>query len=79
EVHAAISQDAVRIRVVDDGPGIPRMEREVLSGETEIGPLYHGSGLGLWFVNLAVRQADGVLQFEENEPRGSVVSIRLPR
>ncbi|MFW6003745.1 MAG: PAS domain-containing protein [Halanaeroarchaeum sp.] len=79
EVSAERSADAVRIRVADDGPGIPRMERAVLSGEAEIGPLYHGSGLGLWFVNLAVRGADGVLEFEDKEPRGSVVSIRLPR
>ncbi|UWG48459.1 Signal transduction histidine kinase with PAS domain [Halanaeroarchaeum sp. HSR-CO] len=79
EVQTAVSADTIRIRIGDHGPGIPRMEREVLSGETEVGPLYHGSGLGLWFVNLAVKHADGVLEFEDNEPRGSVVSIRLPR
>ncbi|MFB6081337.1 MAG: PAS domain S-box protein [Halanaeroarchaeum sp.] len=65
------------VTVADDGPLIPEMERTILTGEAEIGPLYHGSGLGLWLVNLIVRQSNGSLTFDENEPRGNLVSIRL--
>jgi len=67
-----------RIIVRDDGPGIPEMEQAVLTREAAIEPLFHGSGLGLWLVNLIVGQCDGVLEFADNEPRGSVVSIGLP-
>lgn len=66
------------IQVVDTGPRIPKMEQDVLLGEEELGPLYHGSGLGLWLVKLIVTQSDGVLDFAENEPRGNIVEIRLP-
>ncbi|WP_411968391.1 PAS domain S-box protein [Haloferax sp. YSSS75] len=66
------------IRVLDDGDSIPEMEQRVLSWEQDIEPLYHGSGMGLWLVNLVVRQSDGVLSFEENDPSGNVVTIRLP-
>ena len=79
DVRIERDDDAARVVVADDGPGIPEMERAVLTGETEIEPLYHGSGLGLWLVNLVVSQSDGTLTFDENEPRGSVVVIELPR
>lgn len=66
------------IAVVDDGPGIPKMERDILSEEAEMGPLYHGRGLGLWLVKLVVRDSEGTLEFEENEPRGSIVRLSVP-
>ncbi|MFW6003824.1 MAG: PAS domain-containing protein [Halanaeroarchaeum sp.] len=66
------------ISVVDSNPTIPQMERGVLDTGS-ITDLYHGSGLGLWFVKLVVDHSDGTLRFEENEPRGNVVRIELPR
>ncbi|AKH96666.1 sensor histidine kinase [Halanaeroarchaeum sulfurireducens] len=72
-------EDVLEMIIADDGPGIPEMERSVLTGDADIEPLYHGSGLGLWLVNLIVRQSNGVLRFEENDPRGSIVTISLPR
>jgi len=78
-VEATAEGEEAVISVADDGPGIPEMERKILTGEREIEPLYHGSGIGLWLVSLIVRQSDGRLSFHENEPRGSVVTIRLSR
>ncbi|MFW5956945.1 MAG: PAS domain S-box protein [Natronomonas sp.] len=71
--------ETVRILIEDDGPGIPEEEVNVLTREYDVAPLYHGSGLGLWLVNWIVRQSGGTLGFSENEPRGSVVTIELPR
>lgn len=76
-VHVERDRSTVGISITDDGPGIPEMEREVLTENAEE-PLYHGSGLGLWLVNLIVDQSDGVLEFDENEPHGSVVTVTLP-
>lgn len=67
--------DRVRIRVTDNGPSIPEMNIDVLSGKGDIRPLYHGSGLGLWLVHWIVRQGDGSLAFEENDPEGNVVTV----
>jgi PAS domain S-box-containing protein len=78
EVTVARDDATVRIAVADDGPGIPEMERKVLLGQHELDALYHGSGLGLWLVYWIVHRAGGSLRFEENEPRGSVVTIELP-
>lgn len=38
------------LRVADDGPGIPKHERQVVTGEQDITPLEHASGLGFWHV-----------------------------
>jgi len=70
--------EAVSVRVADDGPGIPDAERELLVEGREITQLRHASGLGLWLVNWLVTQAGGDLDIEDNDPRGTVVTIRLP-
>jgi len=69
---------AVNVRIADNGPGIPDDDVEVLTGDRDIDQLFHGSGFGLWLVNWLVDRSRGTLAFEENEPRGSVVEVRLP-
>ena len=65
----------VRVRVLDDGPGIPAAEREVLLFERDVDQLHHGSGLGLLFVYWVVRVSGGEVEFGANEPRGSAVTL----
>ena len=62
--------------VADNGPGIPESERRVFTEGTET-PLSHGSGLGLWLTEWIVTRSNGHLCFEENDPRGTVVRVRL--
>jgi signal transduction histidine kinase len=71
------SGEEVNIRVIDDGPSIPDMEKAVLQsrGETE---LEHGSGLGLWLVQWTARLSSGDLSFRDLDPRGNVVTFTLP-
>jgi signal transduction histidine kinase len=87
-----IGDDEIEVTIVDNGPGIPDQEREVLVKGTET-PLEHGSGLGLWLVNWGVTMLGGEVTFEDRattetplvpgnpvaQPRGSVVTIRVPR
>lgn len=79
DVRLTVGPESKTITVADDGPGIPEMDRKVLTRGREIEQLYHGSGLGLWLVHLIVTHSGGTVTFSENEPRGSVVTIRLPR
>ena len=71
-----MSDGAVELSVADDGPGLPERERDVLAAGTET-QLEHGQGIGLWFVNWAVTQLGGDVRFRENDPEGSVVTVRL--
>jgi PAS domain S-box-containing protein len=69
--------DTVQVDVCDDGPVIPGAERDVLLGTGEKRPTYHGSGLGLWLVNLVVSRSGGSISHEAVDPRGNVVGITL--
>jgi signal transduction histidine kinase len=68
-VRATADDGAVRIAVEDDGPGIPETERVVLSGDSEITQLKHGSGLGLWVARSVAEAADGELTFDTDGER----------
>ncbi|SNZ04641.1 Signal transduction histidine kinase [Natronoarchaeum philippinense] len=67
---------SIELRVADDGPGVPPDERAVLSGEREIDPLHHTSGLGLWLTGWIVSQAGGSIQIDVDD--GTTVVVRLP-
>lgn len=67
----------VHLSVADNGPGIPDHEYEVLTAGEETA-LEHGSGLGLWLVFWVVDKSGGDLAFDENDPRGSIVTMTLP-
>ena len=69
--------DWVEIDIADNGPGIPAHEREAIESGKET-PLVHATGLGLWLVYWVVAAFGGEVRFAENDPRGSVVTLRLP-
>ncbi|WP_323675381.1 PAS domain S-box protein [Halorubellus sp. PRR65] len=76
--YAGDRDDMLRLRVADDGPGIPETERELIGEEREITQLRHASGLGLWLVDWVVSQSGGSIAFESNDPRGTVVTLSVP-
>ncbi|SFF87923.1 Signal transduction histidine kinase [Halopelagius inordinatus] len=76
-VAVRVSSETVRLRVEDDGPGIPEEELDVLDAGVET-PLRHSSGLGLWFVQWAVAESGGRLEFESLAV-GTAVLVTLPR
>ncbi|WP_439028602.1 histidine kinase N-terminal 7TM domain-containing protein [Haloarchaeobius sp. DT45] len=67
----------VEITVVDEGPGIPPAEVDVLESGSET-PLEHGDSLGLWLVYWGTTQLGGTVEFTENDPRGTVVTLSIP-
>lgn len=76
-IEATRGGETVRISIMDNGPGIPSIEREVLRNGSET-PLHHGSGIGLWLVNWAVGTVGGSIEFTGNDPTGNVVTLRVP-
>jgi PAS domain S-box-containing protein len=67
----------VCVSVADNGSGIPETERHVIEsgGET---PLNHSLGVGFWLMEWVTTTLGGELTIADNEPRGSVVTFRLP-
>jgi two-component system phosphate regulon sensor histidine kinase PhoR len=83
-VEAKQLDDAVRIEVRDDGPGIAdkhrarvfeRFYRADPSRSREAG----GTGLGLSIVKHLVESMSGEVGVEPNTPRGSIFWLRLPK
>ena len=66
----------VSVRIADDGPGLPPVERRVLRtvGETQ---LTHSTGLGLWLTNWIVRASSGRIDVASDDA-GTTVVIELP-
>ncbi|PSP81646.1 hypothetical protein BRC88_01760 [Halobacteriales archaeon QS_4_69_225] len=77
EVSVTERSDAVEIRVADDGPGLDETDRRALLRGAE-SPLEHTQGLGLWLVRWSVETADGSIGIDDNDPCGTVVTVRLP-
>lgn len=68
----------VRIRVADNGPGIPMVEEALLTNRLEETPVEHGSGLGVWLVNWLVDQLGGTVEAHSGIERGTTVTVRVP-
>jgi PAS domain S-box-containing protein len=78
-VRIAVVDDGARglVRVADDGPGIPDIERETLKFDRDIDQLHHGSGLGLLFVYWVTRLSGGDMRVDGSDD-GSTVTLALP-
>jgi signal transduction histidine kinase len=69
--------DRVEFTITDTGSGIPHIETDALAQPEET-PLTHGTGLGLWLMYWIVEKSNGHVEFEPNEPTGTVVRMELP-
>lgn len=75
EVVVTDEEETVTIQILDNGPRIPESERESLETDSALGPTFHSTGLGLWLVHWIVKRSGGTLSFDENSPRGNVVTM----
>jgi signal transduction histidine kinase len=80
-LEARTADNDVVMTVCDDGPGIPRAERERVFRRfyrLERSRTTPGTGLGLSLVAAIVRYHGGVIALDDNDP-GLIVRIRLAR
>jgi PAS domain S-box-containing protein len=77
EISVAESPDTVTVSVADNGPGIPDDRKRTVFGKDEKGLDSTGTGIGLYLVNSLVESYGGDVWIEDNEPRGTVVRVKL--
>lgn len=78
------ANDALRLRVADEGNGIPLSERKRVFQKfyrlgNENTRQAKGTGLGLYLVKKIVEQHQGQVQIMDNHPKGSVFEVRFTR
>ncbi|MFB6228983.1 MAG: PAS domain-containing protein [Halobacteriales archaeon] len=78
-VSATPDDEMVRVRVADNGPGIPSDQKERIFEEGEKALDSEGTGLGLYIVRTLMNRYGGDVRVEDNEPEGSVFVIELLR
>jgi signal transduction histidine kinase len=79
DVSAQTTDGSVRVRIADNGPGLPEERREAVFGRAERGLNSAGSGVGLYLVDTLVRQYGGDVWVEDAEPQGAVFVVELNR
>jgi PAS domain S-box-containing protein len=77
EVRVDDGESMAELVIRDTGPGLADLDREPIELGSETA-LLHAEGIGLWVVNWVVTSLGGELEFAENDPRGLVVTLRLP-
>jgi len=76
ELTPAAGADRFAVRIADDGPGLPPVERAVLRMAEET-QLTHSTGLGLWLTNWIVKGSNGRIDVDSTDA-GTTVVIELP-
>ena len=77
-VELTRNEGTVSVRIADTGPTIPTEEARILTGEEQIEPLEHGSGLGLWVAKTVADTHRGSLSFSETDD-STTVTLSVPR
>lgn len=78
EIEGERLEDTVRVRIADDGPGIPEDRREAIFERGERGTESGGTGFGLYLVKDVVEGYGGAVRVRDNHPRGTVFEVDLP-
>jgi signal transduction histidine kinase len=78
DVEATATDDTLRVRIADNGPGISDAHKERIFGRGHRGLESSGSGLGLYLVERLLQDFGGEVTVSDNEPRGAVFEIQLP-
>ncbi|MFC6990216.1 sensor histidine kinase [Haloplanus sp. GCM10025708] len=75
DVAVDVRGDTVRVDVADDGPGVADdRKEEIFRTKT-----HTERGFGLYLVRTLITRYGGEVWVEDNEPRGSVFVVELPR
>ncbi|MFA1610177.1 PAS domain-containing sensor histidine kinase [Halobellus rubicundus] len=79
EVSGETTDEEAIVRVADNGPGIPEDERDLIFQKGKKSIKSSGAGLGLHLVETLIDGYGGDVAVEDNDPRGSVFVVRLPK
>ena len=77
-VSATADDEVVRVRIADNGPGIPDDHKKAVFTKGEKSLDSSGTGVGLYLVETLVDQYGGDVWIEDNDPEGAIFIVELP-
>jgi PAS domain S-box-containing protein len=77
-VSVTVDGETVRIRIADNGPGIPDNRKDEVFEQGSMDLDSEGTGLGLYLVDTLVDRYGGEVRVEDNDPEGAVFVVALP-
>lgn len=77
EIYTRNRDKYIEICIKDNGPGIPRDERNIVNKNTKISKLHHSSGLVLWLAKWLIEKYRGEITIDDDEYCGSTVKLKL--
>ncbi len=78
-VSATADDHEARIRISDNGPGIPEDERESVFEKGKKGERSDGTGIGLYLVRRLAESYDGSVEIVDGDGEGATFVVTLPR
>lgn len=78
-IEVSSKRGSAIVTITDNGPGIPEMEREILTGNMKETSTYHSQGLGLWLIQLVVERSAGAIYVPDDTSSGTKISVVLHR
>jgi PAS domain S-box-containing protein len=79
DVHVLVGPETVVVAVADNGSGIPATVRQRVFDPSDTSLISSLSGFGLYTVARVLEDYGGEVSISDNDPRGSIVTIELPR
>lgn len=76
-LEARVEGDAIVVKVLDDGPGVPQVVQDRLF-QPFASSRPSGFGLGLYSARRIVQAHGGTIFLSSNEPHGTVATVTLP-
>ncbi|MDZ7745650.1 MAG: sensor histidine kinase [Halobacteriales archaeon] len=77
-VSAETRGETIELSVIDDGEGLPELERSVIERETPLTQLTHSMGVGLWLSKWLTESVGGTLHFESHDGNAVVLTLIAP-
>ncbi len=84
EVHAAVDEANLNIKVVDHGMGIPAADQDkifskMFRANNAVEQEPDGNGLGLYIIRSILEAVDGSISFESQQGQGTTFIITIPK
>lgn len=79
DIEVEEHETEVVVTIVDNGPGVPQEQEDLIFGREELDQLHHGRGISLFFADNVIDSYKGDIWVEPEQTDGATFKIRLDK